>query len=810
MKKYIKNILFVALLVLIGTRISVAQQVNTQYFLENVPTRHYLNPAFQPINKVYVSLPVLGYTQFGLTNNSLTMRDVLQYDNGKTILLKDKYSFYESIRNTTTLRTDLHTNLLGFGFRTGNAYWTFSLSEKVDGQFHLPKDLFKLFIYGNPANDNNFNFKSLGFDATAYTEAALGYSREINDKWTVGGKLKFLYGTANFSTQNNSFDLYAGADKWKITGSGVLNISSPAEEILDAEERLDIQFPNKFEEWLKPAAGLGAGIDLGATYKPIEQLTLSLALVDLGFIHWNRNSKNMAYSIDYEFNGFNLDGGNLESIDFDHLLDSVFTALEESVHYDTKGTSPFTTSISPKLNIGAEYGFWDYKLSLGILSRTMLHKSKLYEELTASITGRPANWFNMSLSYSIMNGRFSNVGAGIGLRTGIINWHLSADYVPLVLAKYKNDSFEMPLPYNTKGLNLAFGVNFVFGNRQDKDRDKVPDKYDLCPDTPKKVKVDARGCPLDSDGDGVPDYLDLCPDTPVEVNGMVDKNGCLLDSDGDGIPDYLDKCPDTPKGAYSTIDKDGCPLDSDGDGVPDYLDLCPDTPIEVNGMVDENGCPLDSDGDGILDYLDKCPDTPKEANGMVDENGCPLDSDGDGIPDYLDKCPNTSKEAKGMVDENGCPLDSDGDGIPDYLDYCPRTPGVKSNNGCPELKREVRNLFQKALQGIAFESGKDVIKQSSYSILDQIAQVMVENSTYMLEIQGHTDNVGKKESNLMLSEKRAEAVRNYLVRKGVNPLRLLFIGYGDERPVDTNATAAGRAKNRRVEFIVSFEEVTYE
>ena len=119
----------------------------------------------------------------------------------------------------------------------------------------------------------------------------------------------------------------------------------------------------------------------------------------------------------------------------------------------------------------------------------------------------------------------------------------------------------------------------------DDDADGVPNHLDRCPDTPKGVKVDKDGCPLDTDGDGVPDYLDKCPGTPKGVE--VDAKGCPIDSDGDGVPDKADKCPDTPKGVK--VDKDGCPLDSDGDGVPDYLDKCPGTPRGV--PVDDNGCP---------------------------------------------------------------------------------------------------------------------------------------------------------------------------------------------------------------------------
>lgn len=168
------------------------------------------------------------------------------------------------------------------------------------------------------------------------------------------------------------------------------------------------------------------------------------------------------------------------------------------------------------------------------------------------------------------------------------------------------------------GGNDAYGehlvsVIFSLGKLKDSDKDGVPNKYDLCPNTPVGVKVDTKGCPIDSDNDGVADYLDKCPNTPVGVK--VDADGCPTDSDHDGVSDYLDKCPDTP--ADVTIDASGCPLDVDNDGVPDYLDKCPNTP--ACAQVDVNGCPLDRDGDDVPDYLDKCPDVA----GTVANNGCP-------------------------------------------------------------------------------------------------------------------------------------------------------------------------------------------
>ncbi|HLP06488.1 MAG TPA: OmpA family protein, partial [Paludibacter sp.] len=212
------------------------------------------------------------------------------------------------------------------------------------------------------------------------------------------------------------------------------------------------------------------------------------------------------------------------------------------------------------------------------------------------------------------------------------------------------------------------------------------------------------------------------------------------------------------------------------------------------------------DSDSIPDYLDKCPGTPVEALGKVDSTGCPLDNDSDSIPDYLDKCPGTPVEARGAVDAGGCPLDTDGDGTPDYLDKCPKIAGVDSNHGCPEIKNEVKALFKKALNGIQFEPDKLVIKPVSFKILDDIAAILIANPLYLIEIQGHTDNTGKPEANLVLSEDRAKAVKDYLEKKGIAPGRMSSKGFGDTRPVAPNNTKAGKALNRRVEFVVSFED----
>lgn len=264
----------------------------------------------------------------------------------------------------------------------------------------------------------------------------------------------------------------------------------------------------------------------------------------------------------------------------------------------------------------------------------------------------------------------------------------------------------------------------------------------------------------DADSDGVIDSLDMCPNTPLGF--PVDSVGCPLDEDKDGVTDSLDKCLGTPEGVQ--VGRDGCALDFDKDGVPDFKDMCPNTP--PNTGVDSVGCSKDEDQDGVIDDRDQCPLTPKGA--PVDTTGCPMDSDHDGVPDYQDKCPNTLRGVK--VDKKGCPVN----------------------------KKENLDLLKK---GINFKTGSTVLTKASFKTLNDIVALLNKFQDVSLEIQGHTDNVGKDEYNENLSQGRAQSAVDYIISKGIPMSRLKAMGYGPRKPIADNKTKKGRAQNRRVELV---------
>ena len=237
-------------------------------------------------------------------------------------------------------------------------------------------------------------------------------------------------------------------------------------------------------------------------------------------------------------------------------------------------------------------------------------------------------------------------------------------------------------------------------------------------------------------------------------------------------------------------------LDTDKDGIPDKEDMCPLQP----GVARYHGCPVpDTDHDGIDDEHDSCKTIP----GVARYNGCPVpDTDHDGIDDEHDSC----KTVPGVAKYHGCPIpDRDGDGVNDEEDKCPDVPGTRENHGCPAIKKEVREKINYVAHNILFATKSDSLTANSYLGLDDLVVLLKTHPEWRLTIEGHTDNVGAAERNMILSEKRANRVKSYLVENGIPESRLSAKGFGMTQPVTSNETEKGKARNRRVELKLSIQ-----
>lgn len=493
------------------------------------------------------------------------------------------------------------------------------------------------------------------------------------------------------------------------------------------------------------------------------KLAAGFSIIDIGGIRFKKGE----YSGNFQAN---IQNWNVKDVQFPDGLQSIDDTINARFTKIQDGKTHFTMWLPTRFNLFVDYNIaYGFGVNVaGSISPNMAPNRNMVHNLsTFSVTPKYDHaWFGFYLPFTI--DQMANPSLGATLRMGPLTVGMG-DILGLFAKKFV---------FNTD-VHVALKVTIPHQKIKDRDKDGVSNKKDLC--KKEKGNCESKGCP-DRDGDGITDSQDRCPDTA----GPAEFIGCP-DTDGDSIPDIDDSCA-TEKGLREF---NGCP-DRDGDKIIDKLDECPDAP----GLAEFNGCP-DTDKDGTPDKSDKCP----EVVGPKEHFGCP-DTDGDGLYDNEDQCINTP----GPKENTGCPWpDKDGDGVLDKDDECINVFGVPENKGCPKLDKKEIEVVKMAFQNLEFETGKDIIRKSSYPSLNSLAQLLIKKPNYGLRIDGHTDNVGADDKNMILSQKRATAVRNYLVKKGVDDTKLESFGYGETMPIADNSTASGRQKNRRVEMKITFK-----
>ena len=661
----------------------------------------------------------------------------------------------------------------------------------------------------------------LNVNHLTWAEVGFNYGQVVLDQeehfLKAGATIKYLkgYSAAYFQTSNLQFNLKNNDTTQLITGNLNYGYSDNLPGLI--ENGLDNKFNSNF----------GLGLDLGFVYewrpkykdfkydmdgetnlwmknKNKYKAKVGISLIDLGSIRFKKGGLSRNFSVNNS-SLFDLQSFSTASSlsDFDQIIDSLIN--ESSAAGNTNwiseqspnSTFVMRTPTALSLQLDYQLGKYFYVNVSGVMNVILKKKdTKVIVPNQLSIT--PSfdwSWFGLFLPIS-MN-EYSGFKTGLASRLGPLSIGVTDFRALFSVGKVRGAEFYL-------GLRLPI----LYSAIKDKDKDKVSDLKDNCISTPGIWAF--KGCP-DTDGDGLMDKEDDCP----EIAGLVEFKGCP-DSDGDKIMDKLDDCPEI----AGLAEFKGCP-DSDGDKIIDKLDDCP----EVAGLAEFKGCP-DSDSDGIKDSDDACPQNagPKENQGCPDKdsdglfdfidacpeiagpkenNGCPWpDTDGDGILDKDDDCP----LLKGPAANMGCPYkDTDGDGLLDKDDDCPNTAGPIENKGCPIIEVEIVEVLRTAFDNLEFESGKDIILEVSKVALDELADVLIKKATWKLEISGHTDNIGGENFNLVLSKKRAEALKNYLIFKGVDTNRLITFYFGETQPLIDNTTLEGRKKNRRVEMKITFD-----
>lgn len=444
--------------------------------MDRVPQSDQLNPAFQPKCDFYFQLPSLQYN----LRNSFSVNDILTLSGDS--LLTPIYSvgnadqLLQKLKSKNSLINSFQVDGLSLGFRVKDMYFTLGLSVKMDVNMFYPKDLVRLLSKGLFDESSSYDLKNFGVDATAYSELALGVSKNYNDEITFGIKAKLLSGILNVTTQNNQFTIYntIGADSLpRVNIHSDMNIRSSADyfniEIDSSGQFKNASFVKDGYKQYKPFRSMGAGFDFGVSYTGLDKFIFSASLLDVGFIKWRDNENNLKLKGDTSFAG-------LSKIDFFNNILNKFADSLLHVFKFSKTNTTYTTWLPAKLYLGAEFLPVPF-FSLGFLSLSQYYRQQFYQQFMLSANLRFFRMCMLSTSYSIFDNGFSNMGIGFSFRPSLpfvyfppLNIYFIADNIPLRFAK-NNQGF--PVPYKANAFDFRFGMNIIFGcGQQRKMKDK--------------------------------------------------------------------------------------------------------------------------------------------------------------------------------------------------------------------------------------------------------------------------------------------------------------------------------------------------
>jgi len=430
-----------------------AQYLRTSYFMEDTSSRLELNPGLQPM-RGYFNIPVLGSFNVGTSSNVLGINDIVDVlDSGEDIFLND--DLYSRLKSDNRLNVNLKTDVLSFGWYSGKGFWNVNVGLRADVGASIPQSMFEYLRRVNNTEDINGSFSNMNFNLNAYAEIGLGYSRQITEKLSVGGRVKVLLGIARAEMAVDNFDIYVDdaltngdyteLNPYQTYGSATVNarVSTTMkggglsfDETTGQIDGFDIDGSNF------GIAGAGFGIDLGASYKVWDNLTVSAAVLDLGFIKWKEGETTVAAPAN---GSFEVTGSNYQD-----FLDGDFLSMDRfNFVQDKEAAEDTKTTLASTILLAGEYGLLDNKLSVGAIYTARFAEPKTLNELTFSATYRPKNWFNIAASYSPIQA--GGKSFGLALKLGAL--FLGTDYM------YFGNS--------SKAVNAFIGLSIPLGKSRD-------------------------------------------------------------------------------------------------------------------------------------------------------------------------------------------------------------------------------------------------------------------------------------------------------------------------------------------------------
>ncbi len=457
--KNIKNILLFVLTIL-SCNVVFAQSFKTSYFMDKSPLNISMNPALRP-QYGYINVPGIGGLGLTYFSNSLSA-DKLFFNTDKGLVTfldssVDADKFLSGLAENNTINLDANVSILGAGFYAGKNFWRINIGANVNANSNIPKSLFEFVKVGNGLEGKSFKIDNLNLYSTAYVDVALGYSREINKKWTVGGAVKFLIGAANAESYFDYMNIDAFDDKWKISSSGVMNVNMQGmtPKLKNANGK---DYISGFDFGGFGIAGYGVAFDMGFTYRPIPDLVVSASLTDLGFISWSKNSNTYALAK----GEFVFDGFDIPITDGDNPIEDQTTSLKDDLlnifHFEPTAPKSNLKMVTATYSVAAEYSVLNNKIGFGALYTGRFAPTKYENELTIMTTFRPKHWFSASLSYSFLHSYFKTFGFALNFSPSWINFYVGTDY----MFTHVSPQF---IPIKQRAVNVHFGMSVPIGVR---------------------------------------------------------------------------------------------------------------------------------------------------------------------------------------------------------------------------------------------------------------------------------------------------------------------------------------------------------
>lgn len=442
------SLVVVGILLLTGS--AFGQYTTTSYFMNGSTQSNMLNPSFAP-ERGYVQLPVIGGTSVSFGSNSLSMERLFYANpNGEGLVSFldvdiDKSFLLSAVNNNNNINTDVVTTLLGFGFYSGDVFWTFGSNLRVSSDMNIPSGAFDLVALNQ--DSGVYTLDHFGINATAYIENYVGATFKIGSKVTVGAKVKLLLGLADMTAYYDDAEVVINGSEWRVTTDGYVNATAAGIAIKD--NSLGLSFDNLTYDPEFQISGFGLGVDLGASYDPIDDLTISLSLLDLGFINWSAaHTLSGVSSGSYSYTGaiFSDEGNYTGDV----------SDIDDILSIDQVEAESRTASLRSTLNVGAEYRFAEDRMAAALLYTVKSRYGFTKHETTAAISIRPTSWFTANASYAFVAGQ---MGAAINLHPSWINLFVGADYIPFTVTPQY-------LPLESSNINFYAGIAIPLSKRK--------------------------------------------------------------------------------------------------------------------------------------------------------------------------------------------------------------------------------------------------------------------------------------------------------------------------------------------------------